>query len=121
MPRAAPTPCRHTGCAAYASRRGYCDDHQRDRRGYDERRGTSTERGYGTAWRQYRAAYLREHPWCVHCEQQDRLEPARVVDHVDAHKGDQLLFWAPANHQSLCISCHNRKTATHDMGAWPAA
>jgi len=43
---------------------------------------------------------------------------ATVVDHITPHKGDNDLFWDRANWQSLCESCHNRKTAAEDMGAW---
>lgn len=41
---------------------------------------------------------------------------AECVDHIRPHKGDQELFWDPANLQSLCDSCHSRKTATEDGG-----
>jgi len=43
---------------------------------------------------------------------------ATVVDHITPHKGDNDLFWDRANWQSLCESCHNRKTAADDMGRW---
>jgi len=43
---------------------------------------------------------------------------ATVVDHISPHKGDSDLFWDRANWQSLCESCHNRKTASEDMGRW---
>lgn len=36
---------------------------------------------------------------------------AIVVDHVRPHRGDMVLFWDVANWQSLCLSCHNRKSA----------
>jgi 5-methylcytosine-specific restriction protein A len=35
-----------------------------------------------------------------------------VVDHIIPHKGDKKLFWSRDNWQSLCLSCHNRKSAT---------
>jgi 5-methylcytosine-specific restriction protein A len=36
---------------------------------------------------------------------------AEVVDHIRPHRGDWALFIDPGNHQSLCKSCHDRKTA----------
>ena len=41
---------------------------------------------------------------------------ACVVDHLVPHRGDRLLFWDASNWQSLCESCHNRKTARADGG-----
>ena len=59
--------------------------------------------------------FLRRHPLCndpfkVHADEK-RFEPATLVDHIKSHKGDKGLFWDPANLQSLCAACHNRKTA----------
>ena len=118
MPRAAPRGCLHPGCRGYAVVRGYCDDHRRDRHAYDLDRGTSHQRGYGADWRKARDGWLREHPTCVHCLRAGRLVPATVVDHIIPHKGNTELFWDETNWQSLCESCHNRKTASEDMGAW---
>ncbi|WP_283149743.1 HNH endonuclease [Silvimonas soli] len=83
---------------------------------YDAQRGSSAKRGYGTAWRKARAAWLRKHPLCVECEQQGVLIAATVVDHIKPHKGDMALFWDRDNWQSLCKSHHDRKTATEDGG-----
>jgi 5-methylcytosine-specific restriction protein A len=41
---------------------------------------------------------------------------ATQVDHVKAHHGNEALRLDPANLQSLCQSCHSRKTATVDHG-----
>ncbi|WP_415867942.1 HNH endonuclease [Burkholderia ubonensis] len=63
------------------------------------------------AWQQCRAAYLRSHPLCAHCLARGLTVAARVVDHVVPVKdGGARLDWV--NLQSLCVSCHNRKTAT---------
>ena len=34
-----------------------------------------------------------------------------MVDHITPFRGDWALFIDPANHESLCETCHNRKTA----------
>ena len=70
---------------------------------------SSTERGYGSAWRKVRNAYLYEHPLCVMCLAMtpSRVVPANVVDHIVPHKGDQVLMWDVTNFQSLCAPHHN--------------
>ena len=42
--------------------------------------------------------------------------PATVVDHIKPHLGDYGLFWESDNHQSMCKTCHDIKTATEDGG-----
>jgi hypothetical protein len=36
-----------------------------------------------------------------------QITPATVVDHRRPHHGDQALFWAESNWQSLCARHHN--------------
>ena len=52
----------------------------------------------------------------MECEQQGRITPATVVDHIVPHKGNLELFWAESNLQALCKSCHDRKTTKE--GRW---
>lgn len=87
-------------------------------REYDRERGTAAERGYDRRWQKYRAWYLSQHPLCVYCQAKGIVRAATVVDHIEPHKGDERKFWNEANHQSLCAGCHNRKTASEDMGSW---
>ena len=58
---------------------------------------------------------LASYPLCRHCEGRGILEPAVEVDHIQriADGGD---WFDPANLQSLCHSCHSRKTK-RDEGA----
>jgi 5-methylcytosine-specific restriction protein A len=107
MARASARPCSPS-CPVLVRGPGKCEP---CRRKAEARRGTSTERGYGTAWRRYRAEYLAAHPTCRKCG-----KPATVVDHIKPHRGDQRLFWDPENHQPLDAGCHGRKTATEDGG-----
>ena len=120
MPSRPKRPCNHPGCPELVER-GYCERHmpkrERDSQ-YERERGTAHQRGYGVQWRKARLAYLRAHPWCVMCEQEGRLRPAKVVDHIVPHKGDYGKFWDSSNWQSLCTFHHNQKTASEDMGAW---
>jgi len=70
---------------------------------------TTAERGYGAKWQKARATFLRSHPLCVMCLEQDgRAEPATVVDHRIPHRGNQALFWDENNWQPLCATHHSR-------------
>ena len=53
---------------------------------------------------------MAEHPLCAECERQGRLTAAGCVDHIIPHEGDYERFWDETNWQSLCASCHARKT-----------
>lgn len=60
--------------------------------------------------------FLSRNPLCVHCFKEGRYISAKIVDHIIPHKGDMKLFWDSENHQPLCESCHNKKTAKEDGG-----
>lgn len=77
-------------------------------------RPSAARRGYGPLWRKVRAVYLASHPLCVDCQAKGLLTPALHVDHVLAiEKGGTN---DEANLQSLCHSCHSRKTVLCDNG-----
>jgi 5-methylcytosine-specific restriction endonuclease McrA len=59
------------------------------------------------AWRKGRLDFLSDHPLCVKCEREGRIEPATVVDHITPHKGDDRLFYDRNNWQSLCKPHHD--------------
>lgn len=110
MPWSARRPCRQPGCARLAVRgKVYCEVHAGKE--YDRQRGTASQRGYNADWRLARADFLAENPLCAECRKRGKLEPATRVDHVIPHRGDRRLFWDRSNWQSLCETCHNRKTA----------
>jgi len=67
-------------------------------------------------WNQVRLHWLANHPLCAECERQGIIKEAIVCDHIIPHKGDydlmwSDLMWSDSNYQSLCIKCHNTKTA----------
>ncbi|MGK5049620.1 HNH endonuclease [Janthinobacterium sp. GB4P2] len=90
---------------------------------------SSTKRGYSYAWQKARAGYLRSHPLCVYCLREAAYSSVRdltpskailrcselglaipkasVVDHIEPHRGDQVLFWNKSNWQSLCGTHHS--------------
>lgn len=118
MPDAAPTPCRHPGCAAVVQIPGYCSAHRADLRQWDttaraqQRQAQRTWSTARAAWRRLRAQVLCETPLCVACKRQGRFVMATVVDHIDgdATHDDR------ANLQPLCASCHSAKTARENGG-----
>jgi len=63
------------------------------------------------AWKQLRAAQLLQEPFCRACAVRSLRVPATDVDHIRDHKGDWALFTDAGNLESLCHSCHSRKTA----------
>jgi len=59
------------------------------------------------AWKLLRANQLRGQAVCEYCEAQGFLTLANVVDHIIAHKGDEILFHDPENLRSLCKKHHD--------------
>jgi 5-methylcytosine-specific restriction enzyme A len=103
-PRRAAHVCSYPGCPAIVQgAEHYCPQHKR---AYDQQRGTAVERGYGSAWRRIRAAFLAKHPLCW-CGQ-----PATDVDHIVAKRAGGTDDWS--NLQALCHAHHSLKTATVD-------
>lgn len=102
-------PCRHPGCPEL-TRDGWCDKHRPK-----YRRGASDEYHWMYSlpiWtRKLRPNHLVEEPFCRECARQGKRVYATVVDHIVPHRGNWKLFTDPGNLQSLCKSCHDRKTA----------
>ena len=119
MPYAPRRPCSTPYCPGFQEpRSSKCKRHGTDeRRRIDQKRGSSTSRGYGSQWRKARDGFLALHPLCIECEAEGRVEAATVVDHRIPHKGDMVKFWQVENWQPLCAAHHNIKGATQD-GRW---
>lgn len=112
----------------------YCEAHTRQQKQFiNEKRESSTQRGYGYRWQKASQGYLRSHPLCecVDCQAGKlRLMAAEVVDHRIPHRlsealksGDQerierakALFWDSDNWCAMSAPCHNAKTAREDGG-----
>ena len=104
-------PCRHPGCCVLVSD-GYCDAHRPrgDRRSEEAQ---SWRWMYQTdEWKlDLRPAQLLREPFCRECTRHGRRVRATDVDHIVDHKGDWQIFCDRDNLESLCHSCHSRKTA----------
>ena len=107
MPRKARKPCKYPGCPNLTDSK-YCEIHKRSDR------PSASKRGYGSKWQRVSKAYLRKHPLCVKCLAQGKYVTATVVDHIIPHRGDEVLMWSESNWQSLCKSCHDKKTGNED-------
>lgn len=73
-------------------------------------RPSAAERGYDHRWRKIAAEVIAENPLCVKCLARGIYEPAKQVDHIIPHKGNDKLRLDKANCQPLCQPCHTRKT-----------
>ena len=104
MPTAPLRPCAK--CHRVLVRAGRCAACQPVRAALSARGWYHTRR-----WRQLRALILGRSPLCVVCH-----GAATTVDHLVPHGMSPDLFWDEANLQTLCTSCHSRKTAVQDGG-----
>jgi len=115
MPNRAARPCATPGCPELVNKGNRCATHAVQRtQATDERRGSAAGRGYGRQWRGLRLMYLRANPLCVACAAQSVVTQATEVDHIQRRADGGADEWS--NFQSLCKSCHSRKTATEGKG-----
>jgi 5-methylcytosine-specific restriction protein A len=111
MPHAAPRPCTHPGCPALV-KKGRCEQHKIKDTTARQRQAKRALPTNSARWRRIRAAQLQREPLCADCDEQSIMTPATHVDHKDGDSHNNQ----PDNLQSLCASCHSRKTAASDGG-----
>lgn len=102
-------PCRRPGCGAL-TREGYCPAHRP--RQAARRESAEWHGWYGLpVWTDdLRTTQLLKEPFCRVCAQAGHRVRATDVDHIVDHKGDWKKFTDRNNLESLCHSCHSRKT-----------
>lgn len=114
MPFAPPRACLSPRCGGTAQVRGRCRacaSAAERRRGREEPwRALYQDPRWQTLRRRVLAAasHLCQ---CEDCARRVVPRPAGVVDHRVPHRGDQELFFDPANLRALAKVCHDRKTA----------
>ena len=113
MPTSAPRACSVQGCSNYANRAGKCKNHSLAQ---EQRRGTSTERGYDKHWRILRDLVIQEQPICQHCLCHGIYVPAQEVDHIVPISKAPHRRLDRSNLQALCKPCHTRKTRIESIG-----
>ncbi|MDV2299612.1 HNH endonuclease [Vibrio cholerae] len=113
MPRRIQKPCRLKTCNALTrNKSGYCDEHAEHAVGWkrtQNKKGSSSDRGYGYSWRILRARILERDAYlCQECLKNGVITAATDVDHIinKACGGTD----AESNLQSLCKPCHKEKT-----------
>ena len=100
MPRKPKRPCSYLGCPKLV-------DKQYNEYGRDN----LTKNFYKTPeWLHARKQQLNQHPFCAECLKAGKRTRATMVDHIVPIKQGGERF-APSNLQSLCWSCHSRKSA----------
>lgn len=101
--------CRHPGCHVLTAG-GYCPKHKP---AVASRKASAAWHYLYTDprfhWAEHRRDQLIREPWCRECARHGLRTPATDVDHIVPHRGDAGLF-AHGELQSLCHSCHSRKT-----------
>lgn len=95
-------PCEHCG--------------QPKQRTSDRHRGTSTERGYGWKWRQWRESIIRRmrqtREWDGNCDMCGKIILRSIhCDHIEPVTGPKdTRFYDRTNIQFLHAACHSMKT-----------
>ena len=118
MPKRAKKPCAYPGCSKLVSGQTYCEKHQvkvekqRQKR-YDKfQRDKRAAKFYSSArWQKLRDRKLKHDPLCKYCEAKGIVTPASEVDHIVPIEVDWSKRFDWDNLQSLCHSCHMKKTA----------
>lgn len=121
--------CAHGGCSQRVPKgTRFCQRHQeryevaqiktmRARLDAMEKdRKSSHQRGYDHTWRKDSKRFLAANPLCAYC---GRI--ATLVDHLEPHRGDKVLFGSRANWRSCCQSCHTKKTLAESRPGFSAA
>lgn len=112
MPSRPKKPCAHPDCPELVEPgEKYCDQHKPL---HPVEIRSASSRGYNRQWQRVSRQFLVSHPLCAKCLERGIYTKATVVDHIVPHRGDQKLFWDPANWQALCKPCHDHKTGTED-------
>lgn len=107
------TVCHKNGCYASAMEgHKYCTAHlyleqEASQRKPAVRGKSSAWHGLynSTRWRKLSREFLQKYPYCCVCGQ-----PAKIADHIQPHRGNELLFWDELNLQPLCWKHHSAKT-----------
>ena len=102
--------CPEPGCPTIVEGGGRCARHGRP----TKPRPTTTEQGYGSAWRRVRDRFIARHRVCVDCG-----GPSSVADHDPVTRRELVARGDPdpdAEHHLVprCGPCHSRKTALFD-------
>ena len=110
-------PCSFPSCPSLAApSSSRCEAHtKKDAEANDQRRGTSTERGYDSAWHRVRNFKADLSPLCEVCLLKNIERPLAVVHHIKSVEIYPELRLVLDNLQSLCTAHHE---AIHGKFRW---
>lgn len=108
MPYKPKTICTIISCNEFAIKYGLCNKHIKEKyQTQNQTRDKNITHLYSSpSWDRLREQHLRKQPFCIQCKSVILLQ----VDHIKPHQGNPLLFYGESNLQTLCKSCHSRKT-----------
>jgi len=112
-PMAPRRPCIEPRCPGFAiPGRARCGAHQRAAwRAANAAKPPELLAFYASSvWKALSRAHRLQNPWCSLCASEGRSTPAVQVDHIVGIRQAPDRALDPENLQSLCMSCHNRKT-----------
>jgi len=104
-------PCNHPGCPNLTRER-FCDVHRKqEHSNYNKytRDKVATAFYNSPAWRSLSKLKLARDPFCEICRGRGEFVKATCVDHVKEMRDDGVALDIE-NLQSLCQSCHSRKS-----------
>jgi 5-methylcytosine-specific restriction enzyme A len=105
--------CSYAGCRTL-TKTGRCERHTLARVGSRQFK-EGKQFLNSSAWQRLRALKIQETPWCELCAlTSPQPVPATDVDHIRPRHSHPRLKLEMSNLQSLCKSCHSKKTARGD-------
>ena len=118
MPYRNKKPCSQPSCSELIKAGNtYCQEHRKENNSYrnkryDKKRDPKIKKFYSSSqWQKVRDRYLKKNPLCEHCKEKGLTEVADEVDHIIPIKVAWEKRLSSQNLQSLCKSCHAKKTA----------
>lgn len=113
MPIKPKTPCKYPNCPKLVDGGSYCEEHKKviDKQYNTYERDKKSQKFYHSEeWKNLRKLKLSVSPLCEECKRTGKLVKATMVDHITPIKqgGGALDI---NNLQSLCYSCHSKKSA----------
>jgi 5-methylcytosine-specific restriction protein A len=82
-----------------------------ERRAFDAKRGSASQRGYDSTWERLRKSYLARNPLCVLCLEAGHIVQATVADHIIRVRDAPERRLDESNLRPLCKRHHDAHTA----------
>ena len=119
MPTRPGKQCNKMGCAGIAYGQSHCETHAKTSKGWavGQQGKTTTDRGYGHAWRKTRKQIIRrDNGLCQEHFRLGKFVAGNTVDHI-INKGSGGTD-EHDNLETLCDDCHKAKTQRESRLGW---